>query len=464
MTLNRLLTGLAVLVLAASAPLAAHAQILDFLRRDPPAARPAVDAPLTAFPGAQGWAAQTPGGRGGRIIRVTNLDAAGPGSLREAIEAEGPRIVVFEVGGVIDLGRQTLRLRNPFITIAGQTAPSPGITIIRGGMDIASHDVVVQHIRIRPGSAGGEWMSGWDEDGISTIGAWNVIVDHCSLTWATDENLSASGPRFTGSTPEEWRRGTSHNITFSNNLNGESLAYSTHSKGEHSKGSLIHDNVTGLLIVGNLYAHNYERSPLFKGGVHGVIVNNLIYNPGPRAIHYNLAPEEWGTVPFEVGKMTVIGNVLRAGPSTPSDRLAFMMIGGAGDVEYYGRDNIAVDQIGRPLPMFGSYTTTGARIIQTRRPPVWWDGLTPMPAVEVQRTVLSQVGARPWDRDMRDVLLIAEVAEGRGEIIDHEREVGGYPAVVEATRKPFNPDDWDLRFMTPLRDEVLDRPATRRGT
>ena len=422
------------------------------------------EAPLPAFPGALGWAAQTPGGRGGLIIRVTNLDAAGPGSLRAAIEADGPRIVVFEVGGVIDLGRQTLRLRNPFITIAGQTAPSPGITLIRGGMDISAHDVIVQHIRIRPGSAGGEWMSGWDEDGIATVGGYNVIIDHCSLTWATDENRSASGPRFTGTTPEEWRRGTSHNITFSNNLNGESLAYSTHSKGEHSKGSLIHDNVTGLLIVGNLYAHNYERSPLFKGGVHGVIVNNLIYNPGPRAIHYNLAPEEWGTVPFEVGKMTVIGNVLRAGPSTPVEHLAFMMIGGAGDVEYYGRDNIAVDQVGEPIRMFGRYTTAPARIIQTRRPPVWWEGLTPMPAEQVQVAVLSQVGARPWDRDMRDVLLIAEVAEGRGEIIDHEREVGGYPTVAEATRKPFNSDDWDLRFMTPLRDEVLDRPARRRGT
>ena len=162
--------------------------------------------------------------------------------------------------------------------------------------------------------------------------------------------------------------------------------------------------------------------------------------------------------------MTVIGNVLRAGPSTPTDRLAFMMIGGAGDVEYYGRDNIAVDQVGEPLRMFGRYTTAPARIIETRRPPVWWEGLTPMPAEQVQVAVLSQVGARPWDRDMRDVLLIAEVAEGRGEIIDHEREVGGYPAVVEATRKPFNPDDWDLRFMTPLRDDVLDRPTSRRGT
>lgn len=419
---------------------------------------------LPAFPGALGWAAATAGGRGGEIIRVTTLAADGPGSLRAALEAEGPRIIVFEVGGVIDLGRQTLRLTNPHVTIAGQTAPSPGITLIRGGMDIATHDVIVQHIRIRPGSAGQEWMSGWDEDSISTQSARNVIVDHCTLTWGTDENLSASGPRFTGETLEDWQAGTSGNITFSNNIIAESLAYSTHSKGEHSKGSLIHDNVTGLLIVGNLYAHNYERNPLFKGGVHGVIANNLIYNPGPRAIHYNLMVEEWGEVAPVVGRMTAVGNVLRAGPSTPTDHLAFVMIGGAGDLEYYGRDNIAVDQVGEPIRMFGSYTTTGARIIEMDQPPVWWDGLEPIAAQEVQSAVLANAGARPWDRDMRDVLLIAEVAEGRGEIIDHERQVGGYPEVGEPTRRPFDPAQWDLRFMTPLTPEALDRPGQRRGT
>lgn len=453
MRFARLAVLTAALVLPLAAPASAQAPVVA-----------PVEATLPAFPGALGWASQTVGGRGGQIIRVTNLNSDGPGSLRAAIEADGPRIVVFEVGGVIDLDRRTLRITNPYITIAGQTAPSPGITLIRGGMDVGGHDVIIQHIRIRPGSAGQDWMSGWDEDSISTQAAYNVIVDHCSLEWGTDENLSASGPRFTGNTPEEWRRGTSHNITFSNNIIAESLAYSTHSKGEHSKGSLIHDNVTGLLIVNNLYAHNYERSPLFKGGVHGVIVNNLIYNPGPRAIHYNLAPEEWLNQPYEVGKMTAIGNVLRAGPSTPTDRLAFLMIGGAGDLEYYGRDNIAVDQVGEPIRMFGRYTTAPARIIETRRPPVWWEGLEPIRAEQVQVSVLSQAGARPWDRDQRDVLLVAEVAEGRGEIIDHEREVGGYPAIAEATRKPFNPDDWDLRFMTPVRDEVLDRPARRRGT
>nr|WP_222934474.1 pectate lyase [Caulobacter sp. 17J80-11] len=431
----------------------------------PTAAAPQTAAPATqlAFPGAQGWAAQTPGGRGGRIIKVTTLAGDGPGSLRAAIEAKGPRIVVFEVGGVIDLGRKTLKISDPFITIAGQTAPSPGITVIRGGMDINAHDVIVQHIRIRPGSAEQGWMSGWDEDGVSTGGAYNVIVDHCTLTWATDENLSASGPRFTGSTPDDWRAGTSHAITFSNNIIGEGLAYSAHAKGEHSKGSLIHDNVSDLLIVGNLYAHNYERNPLFKGGVHGVIANNLIYDPGQRAIHYNLAPEEWQDHAYEVGKMTAVGNVLRAGPSTPTDRLAFLMIGGSGDLEYYGKDNIAVDQVGEPLRMFGSYTTSSAKIVQAKKPPVWWDGLNPMPATDVQVSVLRNAGARPWDRDMYDVLLIAEVAEGRGQIIDHEKQVGGYPVQVP-TYKPFNADDWNLNDMTPKRPEVLDRPAVRKGT
>src|SRR5688572_10432930 len=172
-------------------------------------------APLLAqaFLGAVGWAAQTPGGRGGEIVRVTNLDPSGPGSLRAALERRGPRIVVFEVGGIIDLGLQTVTIDEPFLTIAGQTAPSPGITLIRGGIDIRTHDVIVRHIRIRTGADGQPRMSGWEADAFSTLGAWNVIVDHCTMTWGIDENLSASGPRFTGDTVEAWRQGTSHNVT-----------------------------------------------------------------------------------------------------------------------------------------------------------------------------------------------------------------------------------------------------------
>jgi pectate lyase len=417
---------------------------------------------IPAFPGAVGWAAATPGGRGGEILRVSNLRSRGPGSLRAALEHDGPRVIVFEVGGVIDFEHEALRLVNPYVTIAGQTAPSPGITIIRGGLDIATHDVVIQHIRIRSGAGGASRDSGWEADAISTLSAYNVIVDHCSLTWAIDENLSASGPRFTGATPDEWRRGTSHRITFSHNIIAEGLAHSTHPKFEHSKGSLIHDNVSEILIYGNLYAHNYERNPQFKGGVHGVIVNNFIYDPGQRAVHYNLMALEWGDVPFEAGKMVAVGNVLRAGPSTESP-LAFMMLGGHGDLEYYARDNLAVDRIGRPLPMIGRYATGDARIVETRKPPLWWEGLEVLPSARVEDWVLRNAGARPWDRDSHDVRILANAAEGRGAIIDSEDEVGGYPD-PEPTRRAFDASDWDLDTMNPMRPEVLDDSAKGRGT
>src|SRR5262249_49978652 len=155
-----------------------------------PAQSPAAQATELAFPGALGWGAVTPGGRGGQILRVTNLANAGPGSFRAAIETRGPRIIVFEVAGVIDLNRQTIRIAEPFVTIAGQPAPSPGITFIRGGFDIATNDVVMQHIRIRTGSAGAAILSGWDEDTVSAQAGSRIIVDHCTLTWGTDENLS----------------------------------------------------------------------------------------------------------------------------------------------------------------------------------------------------------------------------------------------------------------------------------
>ena len=418
---------------------------------------------VLAFPGAVGWAARTPGGRGGRIVKVTTLEADGPGSLHAALALAEPRIVVFEVGGVIDLDRRTLRIESPFVTVAGQTAPSPGITLIEGGIDVATHDVIIQHLKIRPGEAGRAKGSGWDEDALSTqAGAHDVIVDQCTLTWATDENLSASGPRFTGATPEEWREGTSHRITFSRNLIAEGLADSTHSKFEHSKGSLIHDNVTGILIYGNLYAHNYERSPLFKGGVHGAVVNNFIYNPGERALHYNLQVLEWGDVEAENGRMTAVGNVLRGGQSTAAD-LPFLMLGGAGDLDYHGRDNVAVDERGMPLPMFGRYTTSRARVIEHAEPLDWPAGLTALPAEEVENWVLANAGARPWDRDAHDVRILADAAEGRGRIIDSETEVGGYPE-VEPTRREFDPKLWDLETMAPRSPEALDSGSRAAGT
>jgi hypothetical protein len=413
----------------------------------PVAAQNAPSVAPIAFPGAQGWAAVTPGGRGGRIIRVTNLNADGPGSFKEAALAKGPRIIVFEVGGVIDMKRTTLTIAEPYLTIAGQTAPSPGITFIRGGIDVKGHDIIIRHIRIRPGVDGQPHLSGWEVDAMSTVGAYNVIVDHCTMTWGLDENLSASGPRFDGATPEEWRQHTSHNVTFSYNLLAEGLANASHPKGEHSKGSLIHDNATGILIWRNVYAHNVERSPLLKGGVWASVVNNVIYDPGKRAVHYNLMALEWAGHKYETGKLSAVGNVMRGGPST-DDGLPFLMLGGDGDLLYYGKDNIAVDKHGNKLPMFGRYGETQAKLIESKTPVEWWKGLPVLPVRDVETHVLANAGARPWDRDEHDIRVLFFVAEGRGEIIDDEAVVGGYPH-PKPTAAPFVEADWDLDTMEP---------------
>jgi hypothetical protein len=427
-----------------------------------PVAITSQSAPL-AFPGAMGWAATTPGGRGGAIVRVTNLNTDGPGSFAAAVATKGPRIVVFEVGGVIDLGAKEMKITEPFLTIAGQTAPSPGVTFVRGGIDIATHDVIVQHIRVRTGDAGLPKKSGFDTDALGTSGAaHDVIFDHNSVTWATDENMSASGQRFEGSDPDKWRQMASHRVTFSNNIIAEGLTFATHAKIEHSKGSLIHDNANDILLVDNLYAHNYERNPLLKGGTRTAIVNNLIYDPGQRAIHYNLMAEEWGDKAWQVGKLTVVGTVLRAGLSTPP-ALAMVELGGYGDLELYMKDNIAVDQIGRPLPMLGRYTTSPAKFLEQKAPPLWPPYVTPMPATAVQQYVLHNAGARPWDRDYNDVRLLADVAEGRGYHIASQDELHGYP-VQTPTARPFNPDDWNLSDMTPKSPSVLDSSHKAHGT
>ncbi|HYE90047.1 MAG TPA: hypothetical protein VEA38_03460 [Terriglobales bacterium] len=411
------------------------------------AALPAFAQRDLAFPGAVGWAASTAGGRGGRILRVTNLDWDGPGSFKAAVEAKGPRIVVFEVGGVIDFGRRELDIREPNLTIAGQTAPSPGITIIKGGLNVRANDVVIRHIRVRTGADGQPKRSGWEADAISTQGAHRVIVDHCTFSWGVDENMSASGPRFKGEGAEQWRDGTSRDVTFSYNLAAEGLADSSHPKGEHSKGSLVHDNVTGILFYRNVWAHNVERSPLFKGGVHGAIVNNLIYDPGKRAVHYNLMALEWGARPYEVGKMSAVGNVMRGGPSTDPG-LPFLMLGGDGDLEYYGRDNIAVDKFGNPAPLFGRYGETKARLVELKEPPVWPGKIAVIPARDVETHVLANAGARPWDRDEDDNRVLFFIAEGRGRIIDDEKDVSAYPKHA-MTRAPFVEAEWDLATMEP---------------
>jgi len=389
----------------------------------------------------------TEGGKGGRIIRVTTLAKDGPGSLAEALAAKGPRIVVFEVGGAIDLARSTIDIREPYVTVAGQTAPSPGITLLRGGIDVRTHDVKISHLRVLSGADGQPRMSGWEADSFSTVAAHNVVVENSTLMWGVDENMSASGPRFTGETVEEWREGTSRNIVFRLNLAAEGLADSSHPKGEHSKGSLVHDNATGIVFDRNIWAHNVERSPLVKGGAQVLMINNLIYNPQNRAVHYNLMDLEWAGHAPVTGEITAIGNVLRGGNDT-NPGLPFLMLGGVGDLAWYGRDNRAVDRHGGPLPAFGRYGETPARLIEAEAPLADVSGYEIMPSIEVETALLATAGARPWDRGAEEIRVLFFVAEGRGEILDSEDEVGGYPE-LEPTRAAFNEADWDLETMTP---------------
>jgi hypothetical protein len=393
----------------------------------------------------KGWA-DTRGGAGGRIVRVTNLNASGEGSFAAAVLETGPRIVVFEVGGVIDLQGTTIRISEPNLTIAGQTAPNPGITFIRGEFSVATHDVIVQHIAVRPGEFGRAKKSGWEADGLSTSAADNVIIDHCSFSWATDENLSASGPRFNGATVEEWRQATSHRITFSHNIVAEGLRDSTHKKGEHSKGSLVHDNADRVLIYGNLYNANHERNPLIKGGAHVAVVNNLIHDFGAKAIHYNLIAHEWGVHAPQPGIVTLVGNVARGGADTLPD-VPLFSLGGAGDVSLYLRDNVAVDANGKPLPQTGSYTASGARIVKADTPYLPAN-LKPIPSARLENAIYMSAGMRPWARDPVDFKIISDVAEGRGHIVDSEAQSSGYPAYAP-TRRAFDAAEWNLADMSP---------------
>jgi hypothetical protein len=141
-----------------------------------------------------------------------------------------------------------------------------------------------------------------------------------------------------------------------------------HSKGEHSKGSLIHDNATEILIYGSLYASNVDRSPLFKGGSRGAVVNNFIMNPNQYVITYGLVASEWGEQPYQTGMISMVGNVFHRGLDT--------LAAGA-----FLQGNVAQDLGGNPVDWLA-------------------EALSVLPSGEVLQNVLDEVGARSWDRDV----------------------------------------------------------------
>ena len=325
--------------------------------------------------------------------------------------------------------------------MAGQTAPHPGVTVIRGGIRIRTHDVLIQHIRVRPGDAGEAGRSGWEPDGLSVWeeSAYNIVIDHCSVSWAVDENMSASGPISRGP------QGTARNVTFSNCIIAEGLNDSSHRKGPHSKGSLIHNFCTNIAIIGNLYAHNNDRNPYFKADAAGVVVNNVIYNPGVAAVALGyLASEYVGlAVTPSNARVAVVGNVLLHGPDT---RPGLPLLIGRGDAYY--EDNIAWNRSGDDEVDVSS----GPRILGS--PPLWPEELDPLPARRILEHVLRRSGARPMDRDAIDERIVGSVRSGTGSIIDSQDDVGGYPEVEGVYRRLEIPDDNIDRWLADLAREL----------
>lgn len=351
------------------------------------------------------------------VVRVTSLESDGEGTLREALSRSGPRLIVFEVGGVIDLGKRGLNLRESQAFVAGQTAPGPGITIVRGGLAVAASQVVLQHLCVRPGDAGQAKGSGWEPDGISTTGGpEDLWIDHCSVTWSVDENLSASTYKSPTGRPAA-------RIHFRNCLIAEGLNDATHQKGPHSKGSLVYGGTQQVAIVGCLYASNVERNPLFQPGTSGVIVNNLIANPGQRALHFG-APGAGNGDSQEIPRVSVVGNVVWFGQGSKRSARAIV----EGKAVAYFRDNEGYDWFGAPLKLLREEFAT------LEAPEVWPQGLEAQSPTAAVWQVARFVGARPAQRDAIDQRIVSAALSGTARLIDSQEEVGGYPA-YEAVRR-----------------------------
>jgi hypothetical protein len=346
------------------------------------------------------------------VLRVTNLDSNGPGSLRRAIETRGARLVVFEVGGVIDLGGQSLSIREPELTLAGQTAPDPGITLVRGGLAVETHDVVVEHIAVRPGDGA---RGAPDALGAHGRGVYNVLFDHCSATWGIDENLSVSGPA--DADPEA----TARDVTIRSCLIAEGLSHAGHPKGEHSKGTLIHDGVRGVTIVGCLYAHNRERNPRLKGGTRTVVAQNVMYNWGSACVGVGARGNRKMLAPAEA---VVVDNVAIAGPDTRGK--VFVK-----SVDPGGRVFLRGNVVDVPLADDG--------VVRLSEPPAWAGRAEARPTTVEH--VLRTAGARPARRDPIDARIVQSVIDRTGRIIDSQEQVGGYPVRPMTRRALVVPED-----------------------
>lgn len=406
---------------------------------------------ISAFAGAEGGGALSKGGRGGRIIEVTNLNDEGSGSLRAAIDASGPRIIIFRVGGIIELDT-SLNIRNPYITIAGQTAPGGGILIngknVEGAtLVVNSHDVIIRYLRVRNGAGGGTA----EDDTIGIQAGYDIIVDHCSVSWSTDENLSTWAWRH-----EKW--GEPKNITWSYNLVAEGIL--NHSKAMLTGASTGEeaDKMTNIDIHHNMFLHHYDRNPFIKHKS-GRIINNLAYNWAG----YGLATN--GGVHFDI-----VGNLFVKGPNfNPDNSVMVVSQLGRDDAATYDelncpnncphlyvKDNITPNHqtVESPWNAFSSdwnsQTPVAEKFRRTSPLPDQVFPITTIKMSELDTHILKSIGANQRldelgnmvaNRDAVDKRLIKEYKAGTGTVISTEVTVGGLPKISSAT--PYPDDDRD---------------------
>jgi pectate lyase len=387
---------------------------------------------MRAFPGAEGFGQYSRGGRGGRVIKVTNLEDNGPGSLREAIAGRGPRTVVFEVSGIIDLQRD-LDIRRGELTIAGQTAPGDGITLRGRALTVNADDVIIRYLRARPGDAAGAEL-----DAISVRKGKNIIIDHCSTSWATDETLTIGASRF--DTPR-----LIDNVTVQWSIISESLNLSVHSKGEHGYGTLLRgDSGARFSMHHNLWAHHKARmprpgnyldrdvdpiGPLFD------IRNNVFYNWAGSYSGYNADTDS-------IARYNFVGNYYLEGPSS---RAAIAFDESNPYASMYFANNW---MNGKPVEGAMSIVRMPVNGALALREHAHESRVTEAADVAF-RSVLEHAGAS-LARDAVDRRIVKEVRTRSGKIIDGVDEVGGWP-VHESTPAPPDadndgmPDEWETR-------------------
>ena len=396
---------------------------------------------LRAFPGADGAGQWSLGGRGGRVYTVTNLQDSGTGSLREAVEASGPRTVVFAVSGTIQL-KSELIVRNSRITIAGQTAPGDGITLRDHPFTVAADDVVVRYIRSRLGD-----VTKVDGDAIGVVAGKRIILDHVSASWSSDETLSVAA---SFKTPEKsWDE-----VTVQWSLIGESLNQ-TAAKGpgvQHGFGSLVR-GAKGSRVTyhHNLWLHHKDRMPRpgnytlpAQDPVGGFFDfrSNVFYNWGDERSGYNM--DFQGTH----SSYNFVDNCYWTGPSSKG---AWAFEESSSKARAYFSGNTMNGQL--PADPWSLLRSHKAHLPQGL--PDNYKSSQPFPVAPLQRDpvatacpkVIEVVGAS-LSRDAVDQRLISDFVQRKGQLINSQNEVGGWPQ-LRSLPAPLDtdgdgiPDEWE---------------------